>query len=397
MPEMKKGKDSKFFGTTKRGEIHELKEELHSLEKSKQKDAVKKVIAAMTVGKDVSVLFPDMVNLMQTTNMEVKKMVYLYCINYAKAQPELAVLAINTFRKDASDPNPMVRALAVRTMGCIRLDNVTEYLLEPLKNCCTDSDSYVRKTAAICIAKVYQINPSVVEDQGLLEQLDVMVNDANATVVANAVVALAERSQASGRDLVIVGEKLPAMLAALNEASEWGQVFILDAIAGYTPANRDEAQHTVERVSARLAHSNPAVVLSAVKVILNNLPACEQDVQTTSLKKLEPALVSLLSSKPEMQYVALKCMNLVVQRVKGVLGKEIRAFFCKYNDPTYIKLEKLEMLIKLVNERNCSQVLDELKEYAREVDIDFSRKAIKAMGRIAVKVESCREQATNEL
>ena len=35
------------------GEIHELKVELGALDKSKKKDAVKKVIAAMTVGKPV--------------------------------------------------------------------------------------------------------------------------------------------------------------------------------------------------------------------------------------------------------------------------------------------------------------------------------------------------------
>lgn len=35
--------DAKYFHTTKRGEIHELKEELHQLDKAKKKDAVKKV------------------------------------------------------------------------------------------------------------------------------------------------------------------------------------------------------------------------------------------------------------------------------------------------------------------------------------------------------------------
>jgi hypothetical protein len=32
------------------------------------------------------------------------------------------------------DPNPLVRALAIRTMGCIRVDKITEYLCEPLRN-----------------------------------------------------------------------------------------------------------------------------------------------------------------------------------------------------------------------------------------------------------------------
>lgn len=53
----------------------------------------------MTVGKDVSSLFTDVVNCMQTENLELKKLVYLYLINYAKSQPDLAILAVNTFVK----------------------------------------------------------------------------------------------------------------------------------------------------------------------------------------------------------------------------------------------------------------------------------------------------------
>jgi len=40
-------------------------------------------------------------------------------------QPDLAILAVNTFVKDAQDSNPLIRALAVRTMGCIRVDKIT--------------------------------------------------------------------------------------------------------------------------------------------------------------------------------------------------------------------------------------------------------------------------------
>eukprot|EP00879_Flechtneria_rotunda_P013608 GHRR01014214.1.p2 GENE.GHRR01014214.1~~GHRR01014214.1.p2 ORF type:complete len:134 (+),score=22.70 GHRR01014214.1:151-552(+) len=127
--------DGKYFATTKKGEIHELKEELASLDRPKKKEAVKKVIAAMTVGKDVSMLFPHVVNCMQTDDLELKKLVYLYLINYAKTQPDLAIMAVNTFVKDSQDPNPLIRALAVRTMGCIRVDKITEYLCDPLQRC----------------------------------------------------------------------------------------------------------------------------------------------------------------------------------------------------------------------------------------------------------------------
>lgn len=32
---------------------------------------------------------------------------------------------------------------------------MVEYLVEPLKRLCRDSDPYVRKTAAICVGKLY--------------------------------------------------------------------------------------------------------------------------------------------------------------------------------------------------------------------------------------------------
>ena len=91
--------DSKYFTTTKKGEIFELKSELNSDKKERKREAVKKVIASMTVGKDVSALFPDVINCMQTDNLELKKLVYLYLMNYAKSQPDMAIMAVNTFVK----------------------------------------------------------------------------------------------------------------------------------------------------------------------------------------------------------------------------------------------------------------------------------------------------------
>jgi len=51
----------------------------------------------MTIGKDVSVLFPDVVKQINTQDLELKKLVYLYVMNYAKSQPNLAILSVNAF------------------------------------------------------------------------------------------------------------------------------------------------------------------------------------------------------------------------------------------------------------------------------------------------------------
>eukprot|EP00605_Chrysophyceae_sp_TOSAG23-4_P000046 GSChrysophyteH1.ASY1.ANO1.48.1 assembled CDS len=290
----------------------ELREELRSPKLDRKRDAVKKVIANMTVGKDVSALFADVVNCIQTENLELKKLVYLYLINYAKTQPDLALLAVNTFVKDANDPNPLIRALAIRTMGCIRVEKITEYLCEPLNRCLKDEDPYVRKTAAVCVAKLHDISPELVEDRGFLEVLRDLISDANPTVVANA-----------------------KLLAALNECTEWGQVFILDSLSKYVPTDAREAEGIIERVTPRLQHANSAVVMSAVKVILKYMDEISSnpnnDIIRGMCKKLAPPLVTLLNSEPEIQYVALRNINLIT----------------------------------------IDQVLLELKEYATEVDVEF--------------------------
>ena len=77
----------------------ELRSDLNSEVTLLRKEAMKKVIASMTIGKDVSPLFAEVLMCIQTDDLELKKLVYLYLVNYSKTQPELALLAINTFIK----------------------------------------------------------------------------------------------------------------------------------------------------------------------------------------------------------------------------------------------------------------------------------------------------------
>ncbi|CAD5115359.1 DgyrCDS4338 [Dimorphilus gyrociliatus] len=394
--------DSKYFTTTKKGEIFELKAELNSDKKEKKKEAVKKVIASMTVGKDVSSLFADVVNCMQTDNLELKKLVYLYLMNYAKTQPDLAIMAVNTFVKDCEDPNPLIRALAVRTMGCIRVEKITAYLCDPLRKCLKDEDPYVRKTAAVCIAKLHDINGEMVEELGFLNTLRDLTADPNPMVVANAVASIGEimETSPSARSLLeldfqIVGK----LLTALNECTEWGQIFILDAVSNYVPEDSSNAVMICERVAQRLAHANSAIVLSSVKVIMKLIEVMDQstDQPANFMKKLSPPLVTLLSSEPEIQYVALRNINLVVQKRPDIMKQDMKVFFVKYNDPIYVKLEKLDIMCRLTSEANVAQVIAELKEYATEIDVDFVRKSVRAIGRCAIKVEVAAEKCVSTL
>jgi AP-1 complex subunit beta-1 len=388
-----------FSSQNKRSEINEWRLMLNNEKESVRKDAVKKVIAAMTVGKDVQMLFSDVVKCVQTNNIELKKLVYLYIMNYAKTQPDLAILAVNTFEKDATHPNPLIRGLAVRTMGCIRVGKIVEYLADPLRRAIKDKDPYVRKTAAVAIAKLYDINKDMAIDQGFIECLHELLTDPNSMVVANAVKALSEISESSDQvSLGFTQDTVRTLGAALNECTEWGQVFILDALSTYDPRDEKEALEIADRVVPRLQHANSAVVLSSVKVIMRMMRWINNADEVRNLsKKMSAPLVTLLSSEPEIQYVALRNIDLIVQRRPGILSKDIKMFFCKYNDPIYVKLEKLEIMIKLASERNIDTVLLEFKEYATEVDVEFVRRSVRAIGRCAIKLERAAQKCIDVL
>ncbi|KAJ7749281.1 adaptin N terminal region-domain-containing protein [Mycena maculata] len=392
----------------RKGENYELSVDLNSGYPEKRKDAIKRTIASMTVGKDVSGLFPDVLKNMQTDDLELKKLVYLYLMNYAKTQPELVILAVNTFVKDTDDPNPLVRALAIRTMGVLRAEKIIDYLCDPLQKCLRDENPYVRKTAALCVAKLYDLKPELVLENGFLEQLHDMIADSNPMVVANTVAALTDIHIAASALpstttpnpalFVISTSILNKLLIALNECSEWGRVAILNALARYVAQDEKESDHICERVVPQFQHVNGSVVLAAVKVIMIHIRGVRrEDLIKQLLRKMAPPLVTLLSAPPEVQWVALRNINLLLQKRPEILANEMRVFFCKYNDPLYVKIEKLDIMVRLAAENNVDALLSELKEYASEVDVDFVRKSIKAIGQTAVKIDAAAERCVNVL
>ena len=173
----------------------------------------------------------------------------------------------------------------------------------------------------------------------------------------------------------------------------------MDALAKYEPSPKD-AEDIIERVTPRLKHANSAVAMSAVKVIMKYIDVIKNPKleQTLILEKLPPPLITLLSEqKSEIQYVALRNINLIVQKKPDILANGVKHFFAKYNDPIYVKMEKLEIMIKLASVKNIEKVLMEFKEYASEVDVEFVRKAVLAIGRCAIKIDKAAERCIQVL
>ncbi|KIM28755.1 hypothetical protein M408DRAFT_23417 [Serendipita vermifera MAFF 305830] len=312
------GNDAKFFT---RGKIQEFKAELQDAAKGKDKKFVKrktvlkKIVANITMGNDMSQMFPEVIQCLPIPMLEIKKMVYLFLVSYGRVRPDLIERALPHFIADCEDRNPLIRALAIRTMSYIPLPSVLSALVEPLRHSLKDSDPYVRKTAAICVAKIYLVDHRIVERERFIDNLKELLKDANPTVVANSVAALTEIADRS--DTIVL--KFPyslalKLVAALENCSEWGQIYILDSLLNYVPQTSDEATVMTERIVARLQHSNSAVVLTVIKVLLY--------------------LMNYIESKQSNDYL------------------------CKKMGPPL------------------------------EVDIDFVRKAVRSIGRLAIKISS---------
>lgn len=287
------------------------------------------------------------------------------------------------------DVNPLVRALALRTLSYIHVREFVEATVPPLKHLLQDPDPYVRKTAAFTVAKLYDHDRHLVEGSDLIDRLNTMLRDDNPTVVASALAALMdiwERSETikftidytSASKIVqilpdcseYVRHSLhvrarPYTMGMLSDnLGRWCQTYILEALMSYVPQDPADASLLADRITPRLSHSNSAVVLTCTRVILYLMNYISDQKQISSLcRKLSPPLVTLLAKGPEVQYLALRNALLILQRRPEVLRNDIRVFFCKYNDPIYVKVTKLELIFMLATEKNIHEVLTELREY----------------------------------
>ena len=95
------------------------------------------------------------------------------------------------------DSNPLVRALALRTMSYIHVKEFVDAMVAPVKTLLKDPDPYVRKTAAFCVAKLYDHDRILIERSGLIDRLNGMLRDDNPTVVASALASLMDIWQRS--------------------------------------------------------------------------------------------------------------------------------------------------------------------------------------------------------
>ncbi|XP_012077453.2 beta-adaptin-like protein A [Jatropha curcas] len=385
-----------------KSEVSDLKTQLRQLAGSRapgvddsKRELYKKVISYMTIGIDVSSLFGEMVMCSATSDIVLKKMCYLYVGNYAKVNPDLALLTINFLQRDCEDEDPMIRGLALRSLSSLRVANLVEYLVGPLASGLKDNNSYVRTVAVMGVLKLYHISAVTCLDAdfpAMLKQL--MLHDPETQVVANCLSALQEiwGSEASTseeaskeKETLLSKPVIYYFLNRIREFSEWAQCLLLELVAKYVPADSNEIFDIMNLLEDRLQHANGAVVLATIKVFLQ-LTLSMADVHQEVYERIKAPLLTLVSSgSPEQSYAVLSHLHLLVLRAPYIFSSDYKHFYCQYNEPSYVKKLKLEMLTAVANESNTYEIVTELCEYAANVDIPIARESIRAVGKIALQ------------
>ncbi|EDV26473.1 uncharacterized protein TRIADDRAFT_22316, partial [Trichoplax adhaerens] len=357
---------------------------------------IRKVIACMTLGMDVSSLFGEMTMAAATDDLIQKKLVYMYICRYVDRFPDLAVLTINTLQKDCKDNSAIVRSLALRSLCSLRLSNLIEYIREPLLNGLTDDNYYVRKTAVMGCASISQFSPKLIKDLGIIDKLYAMLNDPHPLVISNCVVALDEIMVEEG-GIAINRNIANYLLNNLRHFNEWSQCYILDILNRYKPSSEEEICDILNLIDDRLQQGNSGVVFSAAKLFLT-LTEYFKDIRDHVFRRLkEPILTVISAGRPELAHVCLKHIELLLNQSPQLFSNNCDSFFFRYNDPNYIKLQKLNILRKITTPNNANNVINELSSYITDIDITIAREAIICMGQIALQVTECCEYCIQKL
>jgi AP-3 complex subunit beta len=216
---------------------------------------MKWLLASMSKGRDVSDFFPHVVKLTGATSLEVRKMVYMYLVQYSDHDDtcrELALLSINSFQRGLADAEQLIRALALRALTSIRVEEIIHIQILAVQTCAlSDRSPYVRKCAANALSKLWlgygrRSSPGgVAADLLDPDQRDILLDilkkllleDTSTMVLSSAVVAFMDMSSDKNENLYMLHGCYRKLCHLMTDMDEWGQVVLLDVLQRYCRAN----------------------------------------------------------------------------------------------------------------------------------------------------------------
>ncbi|KAI8391030.1 adaptin N terminal region-domain-containing protein [Radiomyces spectabilis] len=380
-------------------------------------------------GRDVSEFFPDVVKNVVSHNIEVRKLVYIYLLRYAEQEPDLALLSINSFQKDLSDKNQIIRAMALRVMSGIRVPVISPIVLLGIKKCITDGSPYVRKTAAHAIPKCYSLDPS--QKESLIEIIAILLKDRSNITIGSTIMAFNELCP---NRFDLIHPCFRKLCGVLADCDEWGQMAILGVLLRYgrtqflnpnphgedTSRTRPTTSTTVKTSNfysdesetetesddvavddvveldedhelllksciPLLQSRNSGVVLAVAKLFYHLAPASEAE-------KIAKPLIRLLRNHRELQFVVLTNIATMALKRPYLFEPFLQHFYVQSTEVGFIRDIKLDIMTSIATESNVHMLLNELQQYVKSANKDFVAASIQAIGRCATNVPTAAER-----
>lgn len=102
------------------------------------------------------------------------------------------------------------------------------------------------------------------------------------------------------------------------------------------------------------------------------------------------ACVTALRASPLSQtaYAVLSHLRLLAHRAPVLFCGSYKSFFCRYNDPSYVKSVKLDILCAIADSSNAFDIVTEICEYVADVNVGEGRGA-RERGLRCLRVEPC--------
>lgn len=150
------GAGSSRYLETGEDKVANIQRQLDSNRDEEKLDGLKRLVALISKGRDVSAFLAPVLKCISTPSLEIRKLVYIFLLRYAEAQPDLALLSVNSFQRDLADPSPLIRAMALRVLSGIRVRMVAGITAMSIGRCAKDPNPYVRKIAALAIPKCFE-------------------------------------------------------------------------------------------------------------------------------------------------------------------------------------------------------------------------------------------------
>ncbi|GAA5915200.1 uncharacterized protein JCM6883_001765 [Sporobolomyces salmoneus] len=369
--------------------IEETKRMLASKREGERTEGLKRVIAMMTKNLPVTSFFPLVTSLLSpTTPLQSRSLISLYIIHCASTAPELALLSINAYQKDLSDPNPLVRAGAITTLSRMELSDIRELVGLAIQKGCRDTSWYVRRATADALRSLWRADRTKENLESLTPTLKVLLDSATPLTVGATVEAWEESTAGEGWEL-LHGNFRRFAKELLMDTEEWGQTTLLRMFTRYgrnffldpvkTGRLDPDAELVLKCATPLLNHLNPAVVSAVIKLhYYIGLP----DRQSRIVKPL----LRLLHGSPEIASAALEECALIVEQRPDLFIDHLSSFFVKFSDPPESRRTRLRIIVALTNESNIRIVLGELLTYVKDIDDSFSSSAVHAIGTCAQRV-----------